>query len=72
MVEKVLERCDTVTTKEELKEKLPKQIMHQTLNIILDYLEKSGKILVGSKGITWIYNENPRLKMLLKKAVRVA
>ena len=71
-VEKVLQDADTVISKNELKRRLPTQIMHQTLNLILDYLEDSGKILIGSKGITWIQNDNPKLKKLLEKAVRVA
>lgn len=71
-VEKVLQEADTVISKNELKRRLPTQIMHQTLNLILEYLEDSGKIMIGSKGITWIQNDNPKLKKLLEKAVRVA
>ena len=71
IVEKVLEDADTVINKSELKRRLPTQIMHQTLNLILDYLEKSGKIMIGSKGITWIFNNNSKLKSLLSKSVRV-
>ena len=71
-VEKVIQEADTVITKGELKRRLPTQIMHQTLNLILNYLEKSGKILIGSKGITWIQNENPTLRALLRRATRVA
>jgi hypothetical protein len=72
IVEKTLQEADTVISKSELKRRLPTQIMHQTLNLILDYLEKSGKIIIGSKGITWIYSDNKKLKSLLSKAVRVA
>jgi len=72
VIEKYIQDADTVITKAELKRRLPTQIMHQTLNLILDYLEKSGKIIIGSKGITWVYNNNPKLKSLLSKAVRVA
>ena len=71
-VEKVLQDADTVISKNELKRRLPTQIMHQTLNLLLEYLEDSGKIMIGSKGITWIQNDNPKLKKLLAKAVRVA
>ena len=72
IVEKTLQEADTVISKSELKRRLPTQIMHQTLNLILEYLEKSGKIIIGSKGITWTFNNNPKLKSLLSKAVRVA
>jgi len=72
IVERTIQESDTVVSKAELKRKLPTQIMHQTLNLILEYLEHSGKIMIGSKGITWISNSNPKLNALLKKAVRVA
>ena len=72
IIEKTIQEADTIVSKSELKRMLPTQIMHQTLNLILEYLEDSGKIMVGPKGITWIYNDNPKLKALLKKAVRVA
>ena len=72
VVEKIIQESDTVVSKAELKRKLPTQIMHQTLNLILEYLETSGKIMIGSKGITWIDNPSPELNALLKKAVRVA
>lgn len=42
----------------EIKEQLPKQVMHQTLKIILEYLWKSNKIAYGPLGIEWIQNNN--------------
>jgi hypothetical protein len=72
VVEKIIQDADTIVSKAELKRRLPTQIMHQTLNLVLDYLEKSGKIMIGSKGITWIGTPSPKLKSLLEKAVRVA
>ena len=72
IVERIIQESDTVVSKAELKRKLPTQIMHPTLNLILEYLEDSGKIMIGSKGITWINNPSPKLTALLKRAVRVA
>lgn len=72
MVEKILQEADTAISKSELKRRLPTQIMHQTLTIILEYLEESGKIMTGEKGITWIQQDNPKLKRLLERGVRVA
>ena len=72
IVERIIQDSDTIVSKAELKRRLPTQIMHQTLNLILEYLENSGKIMIGSKGITYINNPSPKLKALLKKAVRVA
>ncbi len=38
----------------ELKRKLPKQVNHNTLMIILEYLEESNKISMTMKGLKWI------------------
>lgn len=65
MVEKVLEKNQDIPLKlSELKNKLPKQIMHQTLKLILHYLWESGKIIYGPKGIQWIYTKPEQLKKL--------
>ena len=71
MVEDVLKKANNLMTREKLKAKLPNQIMHQTLNIILKYLEESGKILDGRKGILWIYNPSPKLDKAIKEGVEL-
>lgn len=72
MVENTLSKANAVISKNELKRRLPVKIMHQTLNLILEYLEKGGKIIIGPKGISWLQQDNPKFKAMLKKAVRVA
>ncbi len=72
MVEDTIRKADAVISRNELKRRLPVKIMHQTLNLILEYLENSGKIMIGSKGISWLQQDNPRLRAMLKRAVRVA
>ncbi|MEK6949929.1 MAG: hypothetical protein AABX34_06915, partial [Nanoarchaeota archaeon] len=54
MVEDAIRKADTLISRNELKRRLPVKIMHQTLNLILEYLENSGKIMIGSKGISWL------------------
>lgn len=71
MVENVLKEAEEPLSKNEIKRRLPSKVMHQTLNIILDYLEGSGKIMSGSKGTIWIFNENPRFRKILEKSVMV-
>ena len=51
MVEKILQNAETVIDREEIKRRLPVKIMHQTLNLILNYLEEKGLILDGHKGV---------------------
>lgn len=70
-VEKVLRNTETTISREELKRRLPFKIMHQTLNLILLYLEEKGMILDGKKGILWIYNPSPKLKKAIEKGVEV-
>ena len=71
MVEDVLKKANNLMTREQLKKKLPTKIMHQTLNVILQYLENSGKILDGRKGILWIYNPSSKLDKAIKEGVEL-
>lgn len=72
MVENTLKNMnESVITIAELKRKLPKQINHNTLKIILEYLEESNKIAVSIRGITWIHNTNPNLRSAISKGLEV-
>lgn len=72
MVEETLKNMDeSAITIAELKRKLPKQVNHNTLKIILEYLEESNKIAVGLKGITWIHNTNPALRKAISEGFRL-
>jgi hypothetical protein len=70
MVEETLKKSDLIKLAE-LKIRLPKKIMHQTLLQILDYLQLSGKIIIGTKGILWIYTERKELNDLIKRGTEV-
>lgn len=71
MVEEVLKKSNKALSREQLKAKLQTSVMHQTLNVILQYLEESGKIIDGRKGIVWIYNPSPKLDKAIKDGVEV-
>ena len=72
MIEKILKNMDdSVISVAELKRKLPKQVNHNTLILILQYLEESNKILFTSKGITWIHNQNPNLKRAIARGLQI-
>lgn len=72
MVEDFLKKHrDRPLTITEIKMRLPRQVMHQTLKVILDYLWKSGKILYGPKGVQWIFAEPTHLKHMLKGTLEV-
>ena len=60
MVENLLKTMsESVISMAEIKKRLPKKVNHNTLKVILEYLEESNKIAVTMKGITWIHNTSP-------------
>jgi exosome complex RNA-binding protein Rrp4 len=72
MVEETLKNMDgSVITVAKLKKILPKQVNHNTLKIILSYLEYSNKIAVTLKGITWIQNTNSRLRKAISEGLEL-
>ncbi|MFH1055020.1 MAG: hypothetical protein V1744_02875 [Candidatus Altiarchaeota archaeon] len=62
---------DSVVSIADLKKKLPKQVNHNTLKVILEYLEVSNKIAVTMKGITWIHNTNPNLMKAVSRGLEL-
>lgn len=70
-VEKILENSNQLIKRKDLKEKLENKIMHQTLNIILEYLEDSGKIIDGRKGILWVHNSSPKIKKAIRDGIEL-
>ena len=69
MVEDTIKKLDYYPTKNQLWRALPRMVMWQTFNIILDYLIKSNKIIIDNGEIVWIFADNPRIKELLAKSV---
>ncbi len=72
MVENALKNInESIITIAELKRKLPKQVNHNTLMIILEYLEQSNKIVVSLKGISWIHNTNISMRNAITKGLEL-
>ena len=72
-VEKVIKNAKEPLSKNEIDRRLKKSIMRPTLNLILRYLEESGKIALLKEGTIWIYREDisKKLRAKLRKAVVV-
>jgi len=69
MVEKTIQKYSQECGKYQLWKKLPKKMMYQTFQIILEYLEESGKIIIDKDGcIIWVYNPE-RIRRLLKEGL---
>ncbi len=66
-IERTLRDAEMMINREELKRRLPMKIMHQTMNIVLDYLEQRGMLIDSHKGILWIYNPSSKLKKAIEK-----
>ena len=70
MVEDTIKKLDYYPTKNQLWRALPKSMMWQTFNVILDYLVKSNKIIIDKEGkVVWIFADNPKIKELLAKSI---
>ncbi len=70
MVEETLSKLGEVISIGQLKRVLPKQVMHQTLMAVIDYLEYSGKIVVDSDKVLWTFKPQSKLKKMQGLTVR--
>lgn len=72
MIEDAIKKAGEYPTKTQLWRSLPKQVMYRTFNLVLDYLESSGKILIDTDGrIVWVFADNPKLRKLIRESVKV-
>ena len=72
MVEDVLKNMDeSLISIAYLKKLLPKQVNHNMLKIVLEYLEESNKIAVSIKGISWIHNSNQNMQKSISKGLEL-
>ena len=58
-------------TRTELWRSLPRGMEYQTFKRILDYLEASNKIIYKEDKIVWVAADNPKLKQLFERSVRL-
>jgi len=69
MVEKTIKKYSQEYGKYQLWKKLPKKMMYQTFQVILSYLEESGKIMIDKDGIVlWTYDPK-RIKKLISEGL---
>jgi len=71
IVEIFLKSVEGPMTVAEIKRKLPRKVIHNTLLKILDYLQYSGKIIIGTKGVLWIFTERKEIEELIKKGIEL-
>ena len=71
MVEEIIQKAKEPISKNEILRRKTKKTIRQTLNVILDYLEYSGKILDGEKGILWTFNASKKLDKAITNGLEV-
>ena len=71
MVERAVQGCEDYPTRMELWRVLPKKMQYQTFKLILDYLERSNKIMFEGDKIVWIFANSAKLNELIDGAVGV-
>jgi hypothetical protein len=69
LVEEIISNAETALSREEIKRRLGGKVMHQTLNVILSYLEYSGKIHISEKGVRWVYKPRKKLDNAIENGV---
>ena len=52
----------------ELKRALPRKVNHNTLMVVIDYLEECNRIAVGWRGVCWIHNDSPKIRKVIEDA----
>ncbi len=71
MVEKTIKKYSQELGKYQLWKRLPKKMMYQTFQVILDYLQESGKIIIDKKGcVIWTYDPET-IKRIISSGVKL-
>lgn len=67
MVEETIKEAKEVLSVAELKRRLPRKVNHNTVKVILAYLQTSGKIEFTPDGVVWIFLPKEDLAAILSK-----
>lgn len=67
MVEDTIRDAKEVLSVAELKRRLPRKVNHNTLKVILAYLQESGKIEFTLNGVVWIFMPKEDIAAILSK-----
>lgn len=67
MTEETIRKAKQVLSMAELKRRLPRKVNHNTLKVILTYLQKSGKIEFTIDGVVWIFMPKEDITSILSK-----
>lgn len=71
MVEKAIQQSEDYPSRMELWRSLPRKMQYQTFKLILDYLERSNKIMFEEDKIIWIFSNSRKLNELIDGAISI-
>ena len=72
MVERTIKKAEEPMKRMQLYKSIPKSMMYQTFEKVLEYLESHNQIAYDKEGrIVWIAADNPKLEALLKSGVEL-
>ncbi len=69
LVEEILKKAKEPLSRYEIVKRSNNRIMRQTLNTIIEYMEKRGMVLDSEKGVLWTYTPPEKMKKLLEESV---
>ncbi len=66
MIEDAIQRAKEYPTKAALIRSLPRKVMYQTFNLVIEYLQYSKKIFVAKDGrVIWVFDDAEKLNKLM-------
>ena len=71
MVENIIQEMKKYPTRMELWKSLPRKMQYQTFKLILNYLERSNKIIFKEDKVVWIFPNNKKLNELIRGSVSI-
>ncbi|MEK6893830.1 MAG: hypothetical protein AABX10_00025 [Nanoarchaeota archaeon] len=70
-VEQAIQNFEDYPTRMQLWKSLSKKIQYQTFKLILEYLERSNKIIFNEDKIIWVFANNKKLNELINSSISV-
>lgn len=67
MVEDTIKNSKEVVSVAEIKRRLPRKVNHNTLKVVLSYLQRSGKIEFTPDGVVWIFVPREDIAAIMSK-----
>ena len=71
LVENILREAKEPLSRYDIMKKMNNRLMHQTLNVIIQYFVEKNMVLDTPKGILWVYTSSKKIDEWLNDSVRL-